>query len=170
MDFIVIQGDIADQYADALVSAGSSRLSMGGGAARALLESAGDPLKDAAREQAPVDPGQVAVTDAFDLHAEFVIHAVTLGRGGRSSEEIIRTATTNALQAADDRDCHSLVLPALGAGVGDILTPESARYMAEAIDTFQPEVLADVRIIGHTPRSRWEITEAVDKVRYTISE
>lgn len=170
MDFIVIQGDIADQYADALVSASSSRLSMGGGAARALLESAGDSLKEAAREQAPVDPGQVAVTNAFDLHAEYVIHAVTLGREGRSSEEIIRTATTNALQAADNRDCHSLVLPALGTGIGDISTAESARYMAEAIDTFQPEVLADVRIIGYTPRSRWEITEVVDEVQYTTTE
>lgn len=169
MDFIVIQGDIAEQYADALVSPSSGELTMSGGAARALFERGGDELRNAALSKAPVDPGQVAVTKGFGLFADYVIHAVTL-EGPRATEAIIRAATTNALEAAEKQDCRSLVFPVLGSGVGNISTRDSATYMTEEIDDFESEVLTDVRIIGHTPESRWEITEVADRVRYAGME
>jgi O-acetyl-ADP-ribose deacetylase (regulator of RNase III) len=169
MDFIVVQGDIAEQYADALVSSSSSRLRMDGGAARALREKAGDDIVAAASEKAPVEPGSVAVTDGFDLHATYVIHAVTLGSTELSKESVIRQATVNTLEAADKHECNSLVFPVLGAGIGNIPRQDAARYIIEEIDSYEPEVLSDVRIIGLTSKSRWEITDVADEVRYSPS-
>lgn len=48
MDLTVIQGDIAEQQADALVNAAGTSLKMGSGVASALLDTAGRALERAA--------------------------------------------------------------------------------------------------------------------------
>lgn len=70
MDFIVIEGDIARQRADALVAVSDTSLAMTGGIARALRDGGGKSIHEAAIDQAPVDPGETIVTDAFDIPAE----------------------------------------------------------------------------------------------------
>src|SRR6056297_61924 len=119
MEFTTIQGNIAAQSADALVNAAGTSLRMGSGVAGALRQAAGDELNEAAMDEGPVDLGEVAVTDAFDLDASYVIHAAAMPHygDGKATEASIRTATGNALVRADERGCQSLVVPALGCGV-----------------------------------------------------
>lgn len=66
MEFRIIQGDIANQSADALVNAAGTSLEMGSGVARALRRGANGPINDEAVSKGPVDLGEVAVTDAYD--------------------------------------------------------------------------------------------------------
>src|SRR6056297_1928102 len=114
MQFTVVQGDIAAQSADALVNAAGTSLRMGSGVAGALRRGANGPINEAAMEQGPVDLGEVAVTDAFDLDAEYVIHAAAMPHYGdaKATESSIRDATRNALETADGLGCESLVIPA----------------------------------------------------------
>ncbi|KAB1188979.1 MULTISPECIES: macro domain-containing protein [Haloferax] len=152
MEFTVVQGDIATQSADALVNAAGTSLRMGSGVAGALRRRGGPELNEAAIAKGPIDLGDVAVTDAFALDADYVIHAAAMPHygDGRATDASIRDATQNALQAADDLGCESLVLPALGCGVAGFALEDGARLIAEEIREFDPVALHDVRFIAYS--------------------
>ncbi|WP_101296446.1 macro domain-containing protein [Halegenticoccus soli] len=152
MKFTVIQGDIAEQEADALVNAAGTSLRMGSGVAGALRRAAGGPINEEAMEKGPVDLGEAAVTDAYELDAEYVVHAAAMPHygDGQATEESIREATRSALAAADERGCRSLVLPALGCGVAGFPLEEGARLICEEIRDFEPRSLEDVRFIAYS--------------------
>ncbi|WP_339103853.1 macro domain-containing protein [Haloterrigena salinisoli] len=152
MEFDVVQGDIAAQSADALVNAAGTSLEMGSGVAGALRREAGQELNDEATSKGPIDLGAVAVTDPYDLDAEYVIHAAAMPHygDGQATAESIRDATRNALEAADERNCRSLVIPALGCGVAGFDLAEGAELIAEEIRDYEPDVLEDVRLIAYS--------------------
>ena len=82
MKFDVIQGDIAQQSADVLVNAAGTSLQMGSGVAGALRAEGGQELNAEAVSQGLIDLGAVAVTDAYDLDARWVIHAAAMPHHG----------------------------------------------------------------------------------------
>jgi O-acetyl-ADP-ribose deacetylase (regulator of RNase III) len=152
MDFRVVQGDIAQQEADALVNAAGTSLQMGSGVAGALRRRGGEQLNEAAVARGPVELGDVAVTDAFGLDAEYVVHTAAMPHygDGQATAESIREATRNALDAADERGCKSLVIPAVGCGVAGFELERGARIICETIASFDPESLEDVRFIAYS--------------------
>jgi len=151
MRFEVIQGDIAEQSADALVNAAGTSLKMGSGVAGALRRGAGEEIDEEAVAKGPIDLGEVAVTDAHDLDAEWVIHAAAMPHygDGRATAESIRDATRNTLEKADELGAESLVIPALGCGVAGFDLAEGARLIVEEIADYDPDTLADVRFIAY---------------------
>jgi O-acetyl-ADP-ribose deacetylase (regulator of RNase III) len=165
MEFRVVQGDIAAQSADALVNAAGTSLQMGSGVAGALRRAAGRGLNEEAVSKGPVDLGEVAVTDAYDLDADHVIHAAAMPHygDGQATAESIRDATRNTLEAADELGCESLVIPALGCGVAGFDIEEGARLIAETIAEYDPEALSDVRFIAYSD----DEYETVDSVTAT---
>ena len=152
MEFDVIQGDIAEQSADALVNAAGTSLEMGSGVAGALRRRAGEEINEEATAKGPVDLGAVAVTDAYDLDADYVIHAAAMPHygDGQATAESIRDATRNALEKGDELRCRSLVLPALGCGVAGFDLEEGAELIAEEIRDYEPDALEDVRFIAYS--------------------
>ncbi len=152
MEFSVVQGDIAAQAADALVNAAGTSLRMGSGVAGALRRAAGEALNEAAVAEGPVELGAAAVTDAFDLDADYVIHAAAMPHygDGQATEASIREATRNALAAADERGCRSVVIPALGCGVAGFELEAGARLICEELAAFEPASLEDVRFIAYS--------------------
>ncbi|WP_224337034.1 macro domain-containing protein [Haloprofundus halobius] len=162
----VVQGDIAAQSADALVNAAGTSLRMGSGVAGALRRAAGAELNEEAMSKGPVDLGGVAVTDAYDLDADYVIHAAAMPHygDGKATERSIRDATRNALEAADERGCESLVIPALGCGVAGFPLDEGARLIAEEIRAFEPRSLRDVRFIAYSDEEYETVRRVADSV------
>ncbi|RQH03146.1 macro domain-containing protein [Natrarchaeobius oligotrophus] len=152
MEFDVVQGDIAAQSADALVNAAGTSLRMGSGVAGALRREAGEAINEEATEGGPIELGEAAVTDAYDLDADYVVHAAAMPHygDGNATAESIRDATRNALEAADDRGCSSLVIPALGCGVAGFDLAEGAAIIGEEIDRYEPESLEEVRFIAYS--------------------
>ncbi|THE63608.1 Appr-1-p processing protein [Salinadaptatus halalkaliphilus] len=152
MDFDVIQGDIAVQSADALVNAAGTSLRMGSGVAGALRRGAGQQINEEAMDEGPIDLGAVAVTDAYDLEAEYVIHAAAMPHygDGEATAESIRDATRNSLECADELGCRSLVIPALGCGVAGFDLTEGGEIIGEEIDAYEPEALEEVRVIAYS--------------------
>ncbi|MXV62262.1 Appr-1-p processing protein [Natronorubrum sp. JWXQ-INN-674] len=152
MEFDVVQGDIAAQSADALVNAAGTSLEMGSGVAGALKRGAGAGINEEATEKGPVDLGKVAVTDAYDLDAEYVIHAAAMAHygSGEATRESIRDATRNALERADELGCRSLVIPALGCGVAGFDLVTGAELIGEEIGRYEPETLAEIRFIAYS--------------------
>jgi len=117
----------------------------------------------------PVDLGGVAVTDAYDLDAEYVIHAAAMPHygDGRATAESVRDATRNTLERADGLGCESLVIPALGCGVAGFPIEEGARIIAEEIDAFEPESLSDVRFIAYSDAEYETVSRVAEAVRAT---
>ncbi|MDJ1433418.1 macro domain-containing protein [Halostagnicola sp. A-GB9-2] len=190
MEYDIVQGDIATQSADALVNAAGTSLEMGSGVAGALRQAGGEGLNQEATENGPVDLGEVAVTDAYDLDADYVIHAAAMphygvhetsaesreptrtsgsGDDGQATEQSIGDATRNALETADDLACQSLVIPALGCGVAGFDLEDGARIIAEELAEYDPETLEDVRFVAYSDEEYDAIRTVVDDVPETGS-
>ena len=166
MDLTAIQGDIAAQSADALVNAAGTSLEMGSGVAGALRRRAGGPINAEATSKGPVDLGEVAVTDAYDLDAEYVIHAAAMPHygDGKATETSIRTATRNTLETADELGCESVVIPILGTGVAGFEFGQGAELICEEITAYEPSTLTDVRVIAYTDADYEQLKRVVDRV------
>lgn len=152
MEFSAVHGDIAEQSAGALVNAAETSLEMESGVAEALRRGAEGPIEEAATSKGPVDLGDVVVTDAYALHAEYVIHAAAMPHygSGQASAASIRAATKNALRRADTFDCESLILPILGTGAANFEYKEGAHLICTAVAEYEPSSLSDVRLIAYT--------------------
>ena len=167
MEFTVTRGDIAEQHADALVNAAGTSLRMGSGVAGALRRRAGPEIDDEAMEKGPIDLGEVAVTDAYDLDAKYVIHAAAMPHygAGLATAESVREATKNSLEAADELGCESVVIPALGCGVAGFDLEEGARIIAETIEGYEPTSIDDVRFIAYSEEEYETIADVARTVR-----
>ena len=151
MDFSIVKGDVAAEQADALVNAAGTSLEMGSGVAGALRRAAGGEINEEAVSKGPVDLGAVAVTDAYNLDAEYVIHAAAMPHygDGQATAESIREATANALSKADELGCASVVLPMLGTGVAGFGFEKGAELICSTVADHEPETLTDVRLIAY---------------------
>ncbi len=152
MKFTVIRGDIAEQRADVLVNAAGTSLRMGSGVAGALRRGADGPINEEAMAKGPVDLGGVAVTDAYDLDAKWVIHAAAMPHygDGRATEESIRSATRNSLERAEELGAESIVIPALGCGVAGFPLEGGTRTICEAVAAHDADALADARLVAYS--------------------
>jgi O-acetyl-ADP-ribose deacetylase (regulator of RNase III) len=152
MEFTVVQGNIAAQSADALVNAAGTSLQMGSGVAGALRRGANGPINEEAVSKGPVDLGEVAVTDAYELDADVVIHAAAMPHygDGRATAESIREATRNALERADELGCESIVVPILGTGAAGFDVADGAELVCDVIARYEPTTLRDVRVIAYS--------------------
>lgn len=167
MEFTVVQGDIANQEADALVNAAGTSLRMGSGVAGSLRRNANGPINEEAMEKGPVDLGDVAVTDAYDLDAEYVIHAAAMPHygDGRATSESIRTATRKSLEKADELGCESIVVPILGTGAAGFGFSEGARLVCEEVRDYEPSSVTDARVIAYSEREYDELESIADEIR-----
>ncbi|WP_415383147.1 macro domain-containing protein [Halosimplex sp. TS25] len=169
MDFDTVQGDIARQSADALVNAAGTTLRMGSGVAGALRRAAGGPINEAATSKGPVELGEVAVTDAFDLDAEYVVHAAAMPHygDGQATRESIADATSNALARADELGCESVVLPVLGTGAAGFAFDEGARIVCESVDEYDADGLTDVRVIAYSDDECSQLERIADEIQHS---
>ena len=162
MEFTVVQGDIASESADALVNAAGTSLRMGSGVAGALREAAEGPIDEEATSKGPVDLGEAAVTDAYELDADYVVHAAAMPHHGdrQATEASIREATRSALAEADTLGCESVVVPVLGTGVAGFEFETGAELVCEEIAAYDPETPSEVRVIAYSD-SEYRTLEAV---------
>jgi len=139
-DIHLERGDITEYEVDAIVNAANSRLSMGTGVASAIKRKGGTIVEEDAMRQGPVEDGDVVVTTAGNLPANYVIHAAVMGPDLRSSADLVRRATLNALRRAEELRLHSLAFPAFGTGVGRMDPKDSAEAMVGALRAHFAEV------------------------------
>ncbi len=168
MQFTVIQGDIAQQSADVLVNAAGTTLRMGSGVAGALRRGGGDQLNQDAMAKGPIDLGEVAVTDAYELDADWVIHAAAMPHDGKATAESIAAATRHTLEKADELGAESLVIPALGCGVAGFDLEEGGQILCEVLDNYEPQHLTDVRLIGYSDEEYETLSAVAQSVQSRV--
>lgn len=117
----LVQGDITDQQVDAIVNAANSRLAGGGGVDGAIHRAAGETLMEQTQQRFPegCPTGSALATDAGNLNAKYVFHAVgPVWRGGNQKEaELLKSAYEKCLELAVEHRCDSIAFPAISTGV-----------------------------------------------------
>src|SRR3989338_11123305 len=82
----IVQGDITEIEAEAIVNAANNQLLMGGGVAGAIKKKGGKIIEDEAVKKGPIEIGAAISGSAGKLKAEYVIHAATMGMDFHTDE------------------------------------------------------------------------------------
>ena len=116
----VIEGDITQVAADAIVNAANSAFAAGGGVDGAIRRAAGPEFSGEMRRRYPsgTPTGSAAATGAYGLPAKWVIHAVgpVWGFGGQDKLDLLASAYRTSLQLADELEARTISSPAISAG------------------------------------------------------
>jgi O-acetyl-ADP-ribose deacetylase (regulator of RNase III) len=117
----LVQGDIIEQDADAIVNAANAELEGGGGVDGAIHRAAGPSLIEETRRRYPQGcrTGDAVPTAAGLLRARYVFHAVgPVWRGGQQQEaKFLASAYQRCLELAVEYQCRSIAFPAISTGV-----------------------------------------------------
>ena len=118
MPFEIVRNDITKMQVDAIVNAASRKPQVNAGVNLAVHKKAGPKLLEARQKIGYMHPGQAAITPAFELDAQYVIHAVspTWKDGTFNEEKLLRDAYNVSLDLALKHDCESVAFPLLAAG------------------------------------------------------
>lgn len=118
MPFEIVRNDITNMRVDAIVNAASRYPQVNAGVDAAIHKKAGPKLLAVRKEIGYIDPGKAAITPAFELDADYVIHAATPSwMGGLSGEmKTLRDAYDMCLELALQNNCDSIAFPLLASG------------------------------------------------------
>jgi O-acetyl-ADP-ribose deacetylase (regulator of RNase III) len=139
----LVLGNIVEQAVDAIVNAANTKLAGGGGVDGAVHRAAGPQLKEAclllpADESGRRCPtGEVRVTGAGNLSAQWVIHAVGPFYNERYADKArqqLRQVYRQALEEAAARGCRSIAFPAISTGAYRFPLADAAAIALEVAD------------------------------------
>ena len=118
MPFEIVRNDIANMCVDAIVNAASRFPRVNPGVDSAIHKKAGPALLEARKAIGYIEPGTAAITPAFMLDAEYVIHAATpTWLDGQHDEiKLLRQAYDMCLDLAARNNCSSIAFPLLASG------------------------------------------------------
>ncbi|MGI6212870.1 MAG: macro domain-containing protein [Anaerovoracaceae bacterium] len=119
MPFKIIRNDITKVAADVIVNTANTEPLVGSGTDAGIYRAAGkEQLLEARRAIGRIKPGDIAVTEAFDLPAKYIIHAVSRQweGGSRDEEDILRSCYRKSLAKAEELGAKSIAFPIMGSG------------------------------------------------------
>jgi len=136
----VIKGDISylPIHVEAIVNAANSALVPGGGVDGALNRKAGP---DLGREMLKFDgtpTGTAVYTKAYELNADYVIHAVGphFVDGDHGEQELLIEAYRATMTIAKKLDIQSMAVPFLSTGIYGYPLEEAIQVAIDTIKTF----------------------------------
>lgn len=139
MNFDIVNTNIVNVSADAIVLPANTRLKEGSGTSRAIFEAAGrKQLTQACRKIGTCPVGSAVPTLAFDLNAKYIIHAVVpKWMGGENGEyELLSSAYLSSLNIADIMGCESIAFPLLASGNNGFDRELAFQIAKESIESF----------------------------------
>ena len=136
----LVEGDITDQRADAIVNAANATLLGGGGVDGAIHRRGGETILDACRELRrerypdglPV--GEAVATTAGELPARWVIHTVgPIYRRERDPASLLARCYLACLRVADELGATTVAFPAISTGAFGYPVREAAAVALDAV-------------------------------------
>jgi O-acetyl-ADP-ribose deacetylase (regulator of RNase III) len=130
---ILLQGDLTESDADAIVNAANNDLQLGGGVAGAIRRKGGETIQKECDAIGSIPVGGAAITTGGKLRARFVIHAASMQLGGETTARALRASTAHSLRIAAERKLRSIAFPAVGTGIAGFPLDECARIMLHVV-------------------------------------
>lgn len=150
---VLLQGDITEQDADAIVNAANSALRPGGGVDGAITRAAGKrALQDRDRlirkgGRPPLPTGTAVATVAGNLRARWIIHtAGPIYSGSPSDRELLASCHREALRVAGELGAKTVAFPAISTGIYGYPLEEAAPVAIEAVRSADTRV-EEVRFV-----------------------
>ncbi len=113
----LLQGNIAEVQADAIVNAANSALAGGGGVDGAIHRAGGPAIMAECQRIGGCPTGSAVATSAGNLKARYVFHAVGPIYQGRGDEEQLLTgAYQSCLDLAEQHRVQSIAFPSISTG------------------------------------------------------
>lgn len=118
MPFEIVRNDITKMCVDAIVNTANPRPVIGLGTDSQIHDKAGPELLVARQKIGSIDAGCAAITPAFNLHAQYVIHTVgpVWDGGSYGEEQLLRSCYDNSLKLALEHNCESIAFPLISTG------------------------------------------------------
>jgi O-acetyl-ADP-ribose deacetylase (regulator of RNase III) len=150
----LVQGDITQFAADAIVNAANTTLLGGGGVDGAIHRAGGSAILEECRRLGGCQTGEAKATTAGNLPARYVIHTVgpVWRDGGRREDELLAACHRNSLELAASLGCATLAFPAISTGAYGFPVDRAARIALASVAESIGE-LARVTFVlfdGHT--------------------
>jgi O-acetyl-ADP-ribose deacetylase (regulator of RNase III) len=131
----LVEGDITELEADAIVNAANSHLKMGGGVAGAIRRKGGSSIQEECNRIGHCPVGSAVITKGGNLKAKWVIHAVGPVWGEGKEDAKLKNAVSSILKLAKEHKIKSVALPAISAGIFGFPMKRCAKIMlSTAID------------------------------------
>ena len=164
MPFEIVRNDIVNMKVDAIVNTANPRPIIGAGTDKAVHDKAGARLLLARKEIGNIAVGEAAITPAFDLDANYVIHtAGPIWRDGKSSEEaLLASCFKNSLRLAKEKECESIAFPLISTGSYGFPKPIALQIAVREISSFLMENEMQIYLVVFEKQS-FELSEKLFK-------
>jgi O-acetyl-ADP-ribose deacetylase (regulator of RNase III) len=129
----IVQGDLTEMDADAIVNAANNDLQLGGGVAGAIRRKGGPKIQAECDEIGTIPVGGAAITSGGNLKARYVIHAASMELGGRTQAHALRSSTAHSLRIAAQQGLKTIAFPAVGTGIAGFPMRECAEIMLREV-------------------------------------
>jgi O-acetyl-ADP-ribose deacetylase (regulator of RNase III)/transcriptional regulator with XRE-family HTH domain len=118
MPFEIVRNDITKMHVDAIVNPTNSKLYGTAGVDGAIHKIEGPRLREETAKMGRLEPGQCALTKAFNLPAGYIIHTVgpVWNKGTGRKEVLLRNTYRNALELAKEEGFESIAFPLISSG------------------------------------------------------
>lgn len=130
---ILMEGDLTEMDADAIVNAANNDLQHGGGVAGAIRRKGGAIIQEESNEIGSIPVGGAAITSGGKLKARYVIHAASMQLGGRTTGRALRSSTAHSLRIAAEKGLKTIAFPAVGTGIAGFPMEECAEIMLREV-------------------------------------
>lgn len=164
MPFEIMRNDIVNMKVDAIVNTANPRPIIGAGTDKAVHDKAGARLLLARKEIGNIVVGEAAITPAFDLDANYVIHtAGPIWKDGRSGEEeLLASCFRSSLGIAKKKDCESIAFPLISTGSYGFPKPIALQIAVREISSFLMENEMQIYLVVFEKQS-FELSEKLFK-------
>ena len=138
MPYQIVRNDIIRMHVDAIVNPTDAYCSGSGGTDARIYVAAGPELRAACDALLPLEPGSIAVTDAFRLPCRFILHTTgPIWQGGGEGEpDLLAACYRNALCAAESLHCSSVAIPLIASGAFGYPKDQVMRIALDTIHAF----------------------------------
>ncbi len=119
MPFKIIRNDITKVKADAIVNTANPLVGYGRGVDEKIYKAAGEKqLLEARKKIGALRPGEIGVSDGFDLNCKYIIHvSCPVWIDGKHNEkDALGSCYEKALDMAYQKGCNTIAFPLLSTG------------------------------------------------------
>lgn len=129
----LVQGDITDLDVESFVYYARPDLKLGTGFGGAIAQRGGPSIQAELNGLGPLEAGEAVVTQAGNLKAKRIIHAVGPRHHEPDEEKKLRKAVRSALEAAEEAGLKQIAFPAMGAGFYGVSLDLCSKVLVEEI-------------------------------------